>query len=193
MARILAIAGSNRIGSLNQRLLDHACERLRTLGTHVTSRNLTDFDLPLYDPNEEARSGLPAGVLRLKEEFVAHDGFLIASPEYNSSFSPLLKNALDWASRPSPGEPPLNAYRGRVATLLAASPGALGGLRGLVHLRAVLSNIGVLVLPGQMALGKAHEAFKDDGQLKDEAMARMLMACVAELHRVAGALFPTER
>ena len=193
MAKILAFAGSNRTGSWNQRLLDEAAERLQSLGTVVTSVRLADFDLPLYDPNEEARSGLPVGVLKLKEKFVAHDGFLIASPEYNSSFSPMLKNALDWASRPSAGEAPLSAYRGRVAALVAASPGALGGLRGLVHLRAVLSSIGVLVLPGQMALGKAHEAFDDVGHLKDEAMVRMLQGCVSELHRVGSALFPTER
>ena len=87
-----------------------------------------------------------------------HDGFLISAPEYNSSISGVLKNTLDWASRPSPGE----CFAGKVVTLMSASPGALGGLRGLVTVRSMLSNIGVLVLPGQVAVPKAHEAFGPD-------------------------------
>lgn len=98
---------------------------------------------------------------------VASDGFLIASPEYNSSISAVLKHAIDWASRPAPGEPPLVAFRGKVATILAASPGTLGGLRGLVHLRAILGNVGVIVLPDQIAEPHAFEAFDADGLRKD--------------------------
>ena len=84
---------------------------------------------------------------KLRDLFEAHHGLLISSPEYNSSISPLLKNAIDWASRPEEGKPPLAAYRGKVAGLMAASPGGLGGLRGLVHVRAILGNIGVLATP----------------------------------------------
>ena len=97
-----------------------------------------------------------------------HDGLLIASPEYNSSITPLLKNIIDWVSRPSNGENALIAYQGKVAAIMSASPGRLGGLRGLVHLRSILSNIGVLVIPDQVAVGEAHRAFGSDGNLVDE-------------------------
>ena len=105
--------------------------------------------------------------MKLKQLFIDHDGLLIASPEYNSSITAVLKNAIDWVSRPAPGEPSLVAFRSKVATLMSASPGALGGLRGLVHVRSILSNIGVIVLPDQIAVAKAHEAFNADGSLKD--------------------------
>ena len=98
---------------------------------------------------------------------VEHDGFLIASPEYNSSITAVLKNAIDWVSRPVPNEPSLLAFKGKTAVLMSASPGNLGGLRGLVHLRAILGNIGVMVLPDQTAVPKAYEALDSDGRLKD--------------------------
>ncbi|MCK5189939.1 MAG: NAD(P)H-dependent oxidoreductase, partial [Methylococcales bacterium] len=99
---------------------------------------------------------------------IEHDGFLIASPEYNSAFSPLLKNAIDWASRAeSDNEPPLLAYKGKTASIMAASPGALGGLRGLVFLRMLLANIGITVLPEQQAIPHAFKAFSDKGTLND--------------------------
>jgi NAD(P)H-dependent FMN reductase len=99
--------------------------------------------------------------------FEAHEGLLISSPEYNSSITGVLKNTIDWVSRPVPGKPPLHAFAGKVALLVAASPGALGGLRGLVTLRSILSNIKVLVLPDQLAVPKAGEAFGADGRLAD--------------------------
>ena len=104
----------------------------------------------------------PAGQ-RLKQLFREHDGFLIASPEYNSSITAVLKNAIDWVSRAAPGEPPLVGFSGKAAVLMSASPGALGGLRGLVHLRSILGNIGVIVLPDQVAVPRAFEAFAPDG------------------------------
>ena len=125
---------------------------------------------------------------RLKQLFVDHDGFLIASPEYNSSVTAALKNAIDWVSRSAPGEPPLVGFTGKTAALMSASPGALGGLRGLVHLRAILGNINVLVLPSQMAVVRAHEAFNPDGSLKDakqqaavEELGRVLATTIAKL------------
>ena len=110
---------------------------------------------------------MPENGQKLKKLFIDHDGLLIASPEYNSSITAVLKNAVDWVSRPAPGEPSLVAFRGKVAMLMSASPGALGGLRGLVHLRSILGNIGVIVLPDQIAVAKAHEAFQPDGSLTD--------------------------
>jgi NAD(P)H-dependent FMN reductase len=99
----------------------------------------------------------------------SHHGFLISAPEYNSSITPLLKNTIDWVSRPVPGEAPLECFTGKFAVVMSASPGALGGLRGLVHLRAILGNIGTHVLPATHSLAKANEAFEPDGTLKDPA------------------------
>ena len=110
---------------------------------------------------------MPENGKKLKQLFIDHDGLLIASPEYNSSITAVLKNAIDWVSRPAQGEPSLVAFKGKVATLMSASPGALGGLRGLVHVRSILGNLGVIVLPNQIAVAKAHEALKPDGSLLD--------------------------
>jgi NAD(P)H-dependent FMN reductase len=194
MARIIALAGSVRTGSWNQKLIDHASERLKTKGVEVLSIKMSDYTLPLYDANLEVSDGLPDNARKLKKMFEAHDGFLIASPEYNSSMTPLLKNTLDWISRPgAAGELPLSAFRGKVATLLSASPGALGGLRGLVHLRSMLGNIGVIVLPDQLAVGKAHEAFDSTGGLVEKAPAAALDRCLSELSRVCSALCASKR
>jgi NAD(P)H-dependent FMN reductase len=165
--RILAFAGSARKDSFNKRVVQIAANGARAAGAEVTYLDFRDLPLPLYDEELEAEQGIPQNVLKLKELMKSHQGFLIASPEYNSSVTPLLKNAIDWASRPVPGEPPLAAFTDKVAGLMSASPGALGGLRGLVHLRSILGNIRVLVLPDQIAVTKAYEAFNLDGTLKD--------------------------
>lgn len=168
-AKILAFAGSLREGSFNKKLVRIAADGAKEAGADVTFVDLRDFDLPIYDGDDEEANGLPEGAKRLKKMMIASDAFLISSPEYNSSISGALKNAIDWASRPEgKDEPPLVAYKGKVAGIMAASPGALGGLRGLVHLRAILGNIQVLVVPEQKAISQAHQAFSDDGQLKDD-------------------------
>ena len=165
--RILAFAGSLRRESFNKKLVPIAAKGARDAGAEVTLIDLKDFSLPLFDQDLEAEQGMPENGKKLKKLFIDHDGLLIASPEYNSSVTAVLKNAIDWVSRPAPGEPSLVAFRSKVATLMSASPGALGGLRGLVHVRSILSNIGVIVLPDQIAVPKAHEAFNTDGSLKD--------------------------
>jgi NAD(P)H-dependent FMN reductase len=165
--RILAFAGSTRKESFNKRLVQIALEGAREAGAEVTLLDLRDFPLPLFDQDLETERGMPDHGTKLKKLFIDHDGLLIAAPEYNSSITAVLKNAIDWVSRPAPGEPPLVAFQGKVATLMSASPGALGGLRGLVHVRSILGNIGVIVLPDQVAVAKAHEAFKPDGSLTD--------------------------
>jgi NAD(P)H-dependent FMN reductase len=166
--RILAFSGSLRAGSFNQRLVRVAAEGARRAGAEVTEVALRDLALPVYDADLEADEGLPEGATRLKDLLLANDGLLIAAPEYNGSITAALKNAIDWASRPREGEKPLQCFDGKVAGLMATSPGALGGLRGLVHARAILGNIRVLVLPAQKAIARAHEAFDDDGALRDE-------------------------
>ena len=165
--RILAFAGSLRRESFNKKLVPIAAKAARDAGAEVTLIDLKDFPLPLFDQDLEAEQGMPENGKKLKQLLIDHDGLLIACPEYNSSVTAVLKNAIDWASRPAPGEPPLVAFRGKVATLMSASPGALGGLRALVHVRSILGNIGVIVLPEQIAVPKANEAFKPDGSLVD--------------------------
>lgn len=187
--RILAFAGSTRRGSYNKRLLAVAVAGARKAGAEVTRIDLADLPMPLYDQDLERAEGMPANAAELKRLMREHDGFLIASPEYNSSITGVLKNAIDWASRRSePDEPPLVAFRGKAAVLMSASPGSLGGLRGLVHVRAILSNLGVLVLPDQRAVSRAHQAFADDGSLVDakqqaavEELGAKLAATLAKL------------
>ena len=165
--KILAFAGSTRSGSFNKKLIKAAARGAESAGAQVTLIDLRDLKLPLYDGDDEAQNGLPEGALKLKALMKAHDGFLISAPEYNSSISAVLKNAIDWASRPAPDEKTLEPFEGKVAALVSASPGALGGLRGLVTVRSILGNLSVVVLPQQFALSKAHEAFNEDGSMKD--------------------------
>lgn len=165
--KILAFAGSTRIDSYNKKLVKIAAAGAKAAGAEVTYIDLRDLPLPLYDEDLEAQEGLPANARTFKDLMISHQGLLIASPEYNSSLTAVLKNAIDWASRPAPNEAPLAAFAGKVASIMSASPGALGGLRGLVHLRSILGNIKVLVLPDQVAVPKAYEAFNADGTLKD--------------------------
>ncbi len=165
--KILAFAGSTRIDSYNKKLVKIAAAGAKAAGAEVTYIDLRDLPLPLYDEDLEAQEGLPANARTFKDLMISHQGLLIASPEYNSSLTAVLKNAIDWASRPAPNEAPLAAFAGKVATIMSASPGALGGLRGLVHLRSILGNIKVLVLPDQIAVSKAYEAFNPDGTLVD--------------------------
>lgn len=165
--RILAFAGSLRRESFNKKLVSIAARAARDAGAEVTLIDLKDFPLPLFDQDLEAGQGTPENGTKLKQLFSDHDGLLVASPEYNSSVTAALKNVIDWVSRPAAGQPPGAVFRGKAAALMSASPGALGGLRGLVHLRSILGNIGVIVLPDQIAVAKAHEAFQPDGLLAD--------------------------
>lgn len=170
---ILAFCGSSRKGSVNAKLLEVVADAARSAGAKVTVADLGAYDMPIFNEDLESEHGLPDSVKTFKDQLKAHDGILIASPEYNSSFSPLLKNAIDWASRPREGEAPLECFRGKVAGLVAASPGYFGGYRGLQQVRYLLGNIGVVVLPDMFSLPNAFDAFNDDGSLKDEKQAGM--------------------
>jgi NAD(P)H-dependent FMN reductase len=190
--KLVAFAGSTRSGSFNKQLVQIAAAAAREAGAEVTCVDLRDLALPLFDQDLEAASGLPENAKKFKALLRESDGFLISSPEYNSSVTAVLKNALDWVSRAeSDEEPSLAAFRGKAAALFSASPGGLGGLRGLVHLRSILGNIGMLVLPDQIAISTAHEAFDESGQLKDPRkaaqvadLARSLVVFLAK-HKVA--------
>jgi NAD(P)H-dependent FMN reductase len=168
--RILAFAGSARRDSFNKKIVAIAAAGARNAGVDATVVDLANYELPLYNQDLEAEKGLPANAIALKKLFEEHHGLLIACPEYNSSITPLLKNTIDWVSRQAPGEVPLAAYKGKIATLLSASPGALGGSRGLVTVRSILGNIGVVVLPEQISVPTAHQAIDSNGRLKDEKM-----------------------
>ena len=184
MAKILGFAGSLRRESFNKRLVRVAATGARDAGADVTVIDLADYPLPIYDADLEAEQGLPENVMKLKELFHDHDALLIAAPEYNGSITGVLKNTIDWVSRPADNEPPLFSFVGKVASLMAASPGALGGMRGLVHVRAILSGIRVIVLPNQIAVPKAHEVFHGD-TLTDERRRAAVEALGAELAETA--------
>jgi len=182
--RILAFGGSLRRDSYNQKLAVIAAAGAREAGAEVTVISLRDFALPIFDEDLEATDGMPEAAKRLKSIFREHDGLIIASPEYNSSLTAALKNAIDWVSRAeSADEPSLSALAGKTAVVCAASPGGLGGIRGLVHLRSILGNIGITVLPDQIAISKAYEAFAADGSLADEKQQARVKALGSNLAR----------
>ncbi len=187
--KILAFAGSLRKDSYNKKLVKVAVEGAKLAGADVTLIDLKDFPLPVFDQDLEKEEGMPENGKKLKKLFLEHQGLLISSPEYNSSISGVLKNTIDWLSRvESKDEPPLACFAGKVAALMSASPGGLGGLRGLVTLRSILGNIKVLVLPDQIAVAKAHEAFNPDGTLKDAKQQASVSAVVASLVKILSKL-----
>src|SRR4029434_4635720 len=174
IAKILAFSGSARSGSFNKKLIAIGVDAARAAGAEVMLLDFRELPLPLYDGDLEEAQGLPDNAKKLKALMREHDGFLISAPEYNSSITPLLKNAIDWASREeSAPEPALVCYRGKTAALLSASPGGLGGIRGLVHVRSILGNIGVYVHPDQVSISSAYEAF-ENGKLKDPRKAKQV-------------------
>ena len=181
---LVAFAGSTRRGSFNRTLLENAIDAARSAGASVEHLDLREYVMPLFDQDLESE-GTPEAATEFKEKLKGADGFLIASPEYNSSMSPLIKNAIDWASRPAEGEAPLAAFKGKACGLFAASPGALGGMRMLPGLRNLLMNIGVRVVPTQFGLAKAHEAFDDAGKLTEERARMMVESVVLETIEVA--------
>lgn len=179
--KILVVTGSARLDSVHRKLAVLAVQALHEAGTDATLADLRDFPMPMYDGDLEAGHGMPANAHALKELARRHDGFAIASPEYNGSFPALLKNALDWISRPEPGEHHLEVFRGKVAAILSASPGPGGGRRGLSHLRELLERMAVQVIPQEVAIARSGAALDAAGQLtraEDEAALRELAAAL---------------
>ncbi len=189
--RIVAFACSLREGSFNRRLVRVAGDGLEAAGARVTRLDLRDYPLPLYDADLEKWDGLPANALALKDVFAAHDGILFSLPEYNGSMTPLFKNTIDWASRPTPSAKDGLAWaRNKPVALTSASNGALGGMRGLFQARWTLTICGMLVIPQQKALSKAATAFDAAGNLIDEkerdavyAVAKALVDLASQLSR----------
>jgi chromate reductase, NAD(P)H dehydrogenase (quinone) len=188
--RILAFAGATRTQSWNKKLIRLGAAAAQEAGAEVTLIDLRDFPMPLYDGDLEAAEGLPAMGREMKALMIASDGFLLSCPEYNGSITAVLKNTIDWISRPQPNEPRAYAFKGKAAGLLAASPGNLGGVRSLLTVRQVLTTLGVLVLPTQFALAQAAAAFHDDGTLKDEQHRTALAGVAGELVAILRRLNP---
>lgn len=186
--KILVFAGSIRTGSMNARLAALAAKEFALAGADTTRISLLDFPMPLYDGDLEARSGPPEAAITLKRMMQNNHGIFIASPEYNASVTPLLKNTLDWVSRVREGkEAPLAVYRDRAFALGGASNGGYGAMRSLMALRQVLEQgCGALVIPDQIAVARAGDAFDEMDNLKDEANARRLKDVVQSLIRFAG-------
>ena len=183
--KILAFAGSLRKDSYNKKLAKIAVQAALEAGADVTYIELNDFEMPLLNQDDEAAHGLPEKAIELKKIMWESDGFIIASPEYNSSLSGVLKNVIDWTSRQvNSQEENLSCFKGKYAAIMSASPGNLGGLRGLVHLRAILENIYVTVLPQQKCIPAAMNAFTSEGSLKDtkqEAEIKQISQSLVEL------------
>lgn len=179
--RILAFAGSLRKGSLNKKVVAAATEMARAAGADVTVVDLAEYRVPVYDGDLEEKSGIPDNARKLKALMKAHDGFLISTPEYNGAIPGAFKNVIDWASRSEPGEAALACFTGKTAAVMSASPGALGGIRSLAALRALLEHLGVLVIPQQVAFSAAHEAFLDDGGIKDKRRKDSVQAMTSRL------------
>jgi NAD(P)H-dependent FMN reductase len=181
--KILVIPGSIRTGSLNVRLAALAAKELTLMDAEVNRISLEDYPLPMFDADAEANSGSPANAIKLKQVISAHQGIFMTSPEYNGSVPPVLKNAIDWVSQVRErGEPAYAAFRGRVFALGAASPEPHGGVRGLMALRQILElGCGAMVLPEQIAVPQANDAFDEVDNLSQAALANQLRAQLARL------------
>lgn len=179
--RILAFSGSSRKESFNRKFLAAAVQAVRDAGGEVTLIELGDYELPLYHGDLEDAQGLPASATKLIGLIQEHAGLLIASPEYNSMFTPLLKNTIDWCTR---GDD--NPFIGKAAAVISASPGMLGGVRSLKLAQLLLLHLGCHVVPGQNFLPQADKAFDEKGALKDERPRKALQPLAAGLVRLAG-------
>lgn len=174
--RILAFAGSARRESLNRKLLAVTVDAARKAGADVTVIDLNDYPLPIYHGDLEDSQGLPPAAVKLIELVNAHAGLLIASPEYNSFMTPLLKNTVDWISRADD-----NPFTGKVAAVVSASPGALGGVRSMMHVRHLLLHLGCHVVPAQGIVPHADRAFAADGTLQESRTGKSIATVARQL------------
>jgi len=188
MTNILAFCGSARRESLNQRVLSRLVKLAEEHGAAVSTLDLRALSIPIYDGDLEANEGLPAGAGELRQAMIDADGLMIGCPEYNGFITPLLVNALDWASRSAEARPDLSPFRDKIVLISSASPGGFGGMRSAGHLRTMLSGIGSFVLPVNFAVPSAHDAFAEDGGFADEGLARRADDAVEKFLHVAARL-----
>ena len=185
--RLLAFAGSLREGSFNRRLIPVLAEGARAAGAQVTLIELRDYSLPVYDGDIEAAS-MPPQMRQLQQLMREHDGLLISTPECNGSIPALVKNILDWISRPmEDGRMGTALFQDKVAGIVSASPGALGGLRSLLVLRDALAKLGLVVVPQQVAVGQVADKLVASGQLKDDKQRAAVHAVGAAVARLTAA------
>jgi len=181
---LLVFAGSTRKASFNRKLAFNAAEMARASGAKVTHLELADLDIPMYDADLEAR-GTPADVLKLKQIMFEHSAWIICSPEYNGSYTALLKNTIDWATSPIKGDADwqdgFKSFTGKVVGVLSASPGALGGLRSQSHLVPLLINSQCWVAPKAFALGHAGDAFDTDDKLTKEFHVKQVQGVIDQV------------
>lgn len=178
--KVLAIAGSLRVGSFNKKLVQEGARIAKQKHADVTVVDLKDYPMALYDEDVEKSDGMPSKAKELRQLMVQSDVILIASPEYNGSLSAVLKNAIDWASRSETGGSSRDAFKGKQFVIMSASPGSGGGARGLAHLRTIIENIGGTVIPQQIVVANAYDAFDRDGRLKDPKTKAELDQAISE-------------
>ena len=181
--KILIFAGSSRLDSVNRKLAQAAANAVNAAGGEATLLELADYPMPLLSGEIEAENGPPENAFKLQTIIAEHAGLMIASPEHNHSISALLKNTLDWVSR-TPRVKGGNPFTGKVAGIMAASPGGLGGLQGLDHLERVLTTLGAMVLPKKVAVPNADKAFGDAGELLDAAALRRVTELATDVVNV---------
>ena len=186
--KILAFAGSTRKESFNKRLAKIALLAADKAGAETTFIDLHDYDMPLYSEDLLAEHGMPDGVIAFKEMLKNHNGFLITSPEYNGSLTGTLKNAIDWGTVKADGEERMACWNGKIAGLLSTSPGGLGGIRGLHHLRTILAGIGTFVLPNHLAVGNSTTNLQNDTHITDEKLQQQVDTLATEIVRVVRGL-----
>ncbi len=186
--KILAFAGSTRKNSFNKRLAKVALHAAEKMGAKTTFIDLLDYDMPLYSDDLLKKHGMPDSVIAFKEMLKSHNGFFIASPEYNGSLTGTLKNAIDWATIKGEGEDRMACWNGKIAGLLSASPGGLGGIRGLHHLRTILAGIGTFVLPNHLAVGNSTTNLQNDTHITDEKLQQQVDTLATEIVRVVRGL-----
>jgi chromate reductase len=188
--KLLAISGSTRSESCNSKALKLLAKAATDAGAVVTIVNLKNYPMPLYEADLESQEGLPENAKKLQTLIAAHDGLLIASPEYNGLPTPLLKNTLDWVSRPVKNDPNsgLKVFENKVSALISASPSEQGGLRGLLITAQLLNNLGLLVVPDKVSIGNCFNNFAANGELKDKRLLDLITKEGQKVARMAQAL-----
>jgi len=184
--KLLALSGSARRASHNLKLVRVMAEGATAAGANVTVIDWSHFVLPVF--NEDIEGDTPASAIALKSLFAEAQGFLIAEPEYNGGYSALMKNAIDWVSRPLPGAPVGSVFKGKPVVVAGATTGKWGAVRSVRQLREVLGYLGCVVLPDTLSVNAADKAFDADGRLLDAKTAELAVAAGATLARAAAAL-----
>ena len=182
MPKILAFAGSYRKHSFSKRVLTVAVEGAREAGADVTVLDLNDYPLPIFNEDDVNSDGFPENAYRLQDALNEADGFLISTPEYNASVPGGFKNAIDWASRANDRYKTYSVFKDRTAAIISSSTGRFGGIRGLGHLRGILTQMGIVVLPSEVSVSGVAEMFAGEGgEMTDERMRTTLKAHGAAL------------